>query len=62
LIIRNGEKIDAGVNAHTNIEYFFDEKPDTDAFELCSAYLKKLENLVMECYNKFSLSKENSKV
>jgi len=62
MIVRNGKKIDAGVNAHTNLEYFFDEKTDTDAFELCSLYLKKLEKIVMECYNKFSLSKENSKV
>ena len=59
IIIRDGKKINPGVNAHTNIEYFFGEKPDTNAFELCSLYLRKLEKIVMECYNKFSPPKKN---
>ena len=39
MIIRDGKKINAGTNAHTSLEYFFEEKPDTNAFELCSLYL-----------------------
>ncbi len=38
----------------TNKSYFFNERPNDDALELCREYVNLLKNLVIECENKFS--------
>ena len=42
-----------GIKHKTTKQYFFEEKPNEDAIELCSGYFQKLKNIVKECYTNF---------
>jgi hypothetical protein len=44
------------IKRSTNRTYFFTDRPNEDAISICEAYLQKLQELVIECYNKFNLS------
>lgn len=59
LVIDNESKITIDgkptddIKQTTTRQYFFDEKPDRDAIELCSEYFQKLVKIGIECDKKF---------
>jgi hypothetical protein len=43
------------IERSTTSNYFFEERPNEDAIGLCEAYLQKLQQMVIECHDKFRL-------
>lgn len=52
-ITRDGKPIDD--KYHNKQYYFFDDKPNDNAIELCKTYVERLEKIVKECYDNTSL-------
>jgi hypothetical protein len=45
----------ANIKRSTSRNYLFTDRPNEDAVSLCETYFQKLEELVMECHDKFKL-------
>ena len=51
----NGEPA-TNIKRSTSHNYFFTDRPNENAVSLCEAYFQKLQELVIECYDKFKIS------
>ncbi len=49
----NGKPV-SNMKHSTVRNYFFKDRPNDDAFALCEIYFRKLQQLVIECHEKFS--------